>query len=143
MNTWSIPTRVTNKDKPYLTYADFEEQAQRFVWSLFEVYMEGDGSGRPFFFPKPLVHITEKFFKTKGHEEFLTLIARVAAEKGNTYFVFDRGGTAKISECCRLSFKLEQSDLEGRQNPVADAIQRPAERDAQPAPAGLSGQGRR
>ena len=41
----------------------------------------------------------------------------MAAEKGNTYFVFDRGGTAKISECCRLSFKLEQSDLEDAKTP--------------------------
>ena len=31
--------------------------------------------------------------------------------KGNTYFVFDRGETAKISECCRLSFKLDEFDL--------------------------------
>jgi len=39
-------------------YSDYEKEAQRFVWQLFEVYKEGDGSGRPFFFPKPLVHIT-------------------------------------------------------------------------------------
>ena len=111
------PDPETKAEKPYLTYADFEKQGQRFVWALFEVYLEGDGSGRPFFFPKPLVHITEKFFKTEGHEEFLELICRVAAEKGNTYFVFDRGGTAKISECCRLSFKLEESDLADAKTP--------------------------
>jgi len=93
------------------TYGDYEKTAQKLVWALFEVYKEGDGTGRPFFFPKPLVHITEKFFKTEGHEAFLELICDVATEKGNTYFVFDRGNTAKISECCRLSFKLEQSDL--------------------------------
>jgi len=104
-------------EKPYLTYADFEKEAQRFLWALFEVYLEGDASGRPFFFPKPLVHITEKFFQTEGHREFLHLICQVAAEKGNTYFVFDRGGTAKVSECCRLSFKLEKSDLEDAKTP--------------------------
>ena len=38
-------------------------------------------------------------------------ICEVAGLKGNTYFVFDRGQTAKISECCRLSFKLEAQDL--------------------------------
>ncbi|MBF0477192.1 MAG: anaerobic ribonucleoside-triphosphate reductase, partial [Deltaproteobacteria bacterium] len=99
------------------TYADYIDESQRFVWKLFEVYMEGDGSGRPFFFPKPLVHITEKFFHTPGHREFLNHICEVAAEKGNTYFVFDRGETAKISECCRLSFKLEKSDLEDAKEP--------------------------
>src|SRR5512136_22032 len=99
------------------TYADYLPEAQRFVKALFEVYLEGDGAGRPFLFPKPLVHITEKLFRTPGHEEFLDLICTVAAEKGNTYFVFDRGETAKISECCRLSFKLERSDLEDAREP--------------------------
>jgi ribonucleoside-triphosphate reductase len=99
------------------TYADYLPEAQRFVKALFEVYLEGDGAGRPFFFPKPLVHITEKLFRTPGHEEFLELICTVAAEKGNTYFVFDRGETAKISECCRLSFKLEKSDLDDAREP--------------------------
>jgi ribonucleoside-triphosphate reductase len=99
------------------TYAEYEQEAQRFVRFLFDVYREGDGTGRPFFFPKPLVHITEKFFRTPGHEEFLLHICDVASEKGNTYFVFDRGNTAKISECCRLSFKLEQSDLDDAKQP--------------------------
>jgi ribonucleoside-triphosphate reductase len=99
------------------TYAEYEKEAQRFVWALFEVYKEGDGTGRPFFFPKPLVHITEKFFRTEGHQDFLMHICDVASEKGNTYFVFDRGNTAKISECCRLSFKLEQSDLDDAKQP--------------------------
>ncbi len=93
------------------TYGEYEKEAQRFVWKIFEVFKEGDGSGRPFFFPKPLVHITEKFFKTDGHEAFLDHICDVAADKGNTYYVFDRGDTAKISQCCRLSFKLEEADL--------------------------------
>ena len=99
------------------TYSDYIGEAQRFVQALFRVYQEGDGSGRPFFFPKPLVHITEKFFRTPGHLDFLHLICEVASEKGNTYFVFDRGETAKISECCRLSFKLDQTDLDDAKNP--------------------------
>jgi ribonucleoside-triphosphate reductase len=94
-----------------LTYGDYLPEAQRFVWAIFDVFKEGDGVGRPFFFPKPLVHMTEKFFRTPGHEAFLAHICDVAAEKGNTYFVFDRGETAKISECCRLSFKLQENDL--------------------------------
>lgn len=99
------------------TYGDYLAESQRFVWQLFEVYKEGDGSGRPFFFPKPLVHMTEKFFNTPGHLEFLRHIAEVSTEMGNTYYVFDRGETAKISECCRLSFKLEQSDLDDARQP--------------------------
>lgn len=99
------------------TYADYIEDSQRFAWALFDVYKNGDGCGRPFFFPKPLVHMTEKFFKTPRHEEFLMHIAEVSTEMGNTYYVFDRGDTAKISECCRLSFKLEKSDLDDAAEP--------------------------
>jgi ribonucleoside-triphosphate reductase len=100
-----------------LTYGDYLPEAQKFVWAIFDVFREGDGVGRPFFFPKPLVHMTEKFFRTPGHEAFLAHICDVATEKGNTYFVFDRGDTAKISECCRLSFKLQESDLQDANEP--------------------------
>lgn len=92
-------------------YAEYLPEAQRLAWAIFDVYREGDGSGRPFFFPKPLVHMTDAFFRTEGWQDFLYHICDVAAEKGNTYFVFDRGDTAKVSECCRLSFKLEKEDL--------------------------------
>ncbi len=98
-------------------YSEYLSDAQRFVWAIFDVYKDGDASGRPFFFPKPLVHITERFFKTPGWEDFLNHISEVATEKGNTYFVLDRGETAKISECCRLSFKLDQSDLDDAKTP--------------------------
>lgn len=98
-------------------YGEYAKEAQAFAEALFEVYKEGDGAGRPFFFPKPLVHITEKFFTTEGHEKFLEQICDVASDKGSTYFVFDRGETAKISECCRLSFKLEYSDLQDAKYP--------------------------
>ncbi len=112
-----VPAIGPNGQYTGKTYAEYEKEAQRFVWKLFEVYKEGDGAGRPFFFPKPLVHITEKFFKTEGHMDFLHHICEVACDKGNTYFVFDRGETAKISECCRLSFKLEKSDIEDAKTP--------------------------
>lgn len=92
-------------------YGDYMAEAQKFVWCLFDTYLDGDGTGRPFFFPKPLVHITEDFFRTPGWEDFLNHISDVSSRRGNTYYVFDRGETAKISECCRLSFKLEATDI--------------------------------
>ena len=98
-------------------YGEYQHEAQRFARALFEIYQGGDGTGRPFFFPKPQVHITEKFFQTPGHQDFLNLISAVAADKGNTYFVFDRGETAKISECCRLAFKLDDQDLDDAHYP--------------------------
>jgi anaerobic ribonucleoside-triphosphate reductase len=99
------------------TYGGYAHEAQKFAWALFDIYMDGDGTGRPFFFPKPLVHITEDFFKTPGWEDFLNHISNVSSRRGNTYYVFDRGETAKISECCRLSFKLEECDLQDAHTP--------------------------
>ncbi len=121
---WEIPKHFRNVpavgpggEYTGLKYGDYAADAQKFVWALFDVYMDGDGTGRPFFFPKPLVHITEDFFTTPGHEDFLNHIAEVSSNRGNTYYVFDRGQTAKISECCRLSFKLEESDLQDANTP--------------------------
>jgi ribonucleoside-triphosphate reductase len=99
------------------TYKDYQKEAQRFLLALMKVYLGGDGSGRPFFWPKPNFHMTENFWKTSGHLEFLQLASQVAAEKGNTEFFFDRGATARISQCCRLSFKLDKKDLEETKKP--------------------------
>ncbi len=93
------------------TYGDYASEAKRFLRALFSVYMEGDSRGQPFFFPKPLLHITEDFFREEGWEEMLSLACEVASEKGNTYFVFDRGDAVKLSECCRLSFELDHRDI--------------------------------
>ncbi|MCG7840774.1 MAG: anaerobic ribonucleoside-triphosphate reductase [Methanomassiliicoccales archaeon] len=121
---WEVPDHFQNVEAigpnglfTGKVYGDYAEESQRFVNALFDVYLEGDAMGRPFFFPKPNVHMTEKFFKTEGHEEFLNKICTTATEKGNTYFVFDRGGTAKISECCRLTFKLDDNDLNDAKTP--------------------------
>ena len=121
---WEIPRHFEEVDAlgPGGTYTgkkyrDYLPEAQRFLWAIFDVYRDGDASGQPFFFPKPLVHMTDRFFQTPGWEDFLLHISDVAAEKGNPYFVFDRGETAKISECCRLSFRLEQSDLDDARTP--------------------------
>lgn len=99
------------------TYGDYAEDAQRFARAIFEVFREGDAAGRPFVFPRPLVHITDKFFQTPGHEEFLHMICDVAGEKGNTHFVFDRGDTVNFSECCRLNLATDEEELENIQSP--------------------------
>ncbi|MDO9515133.1 MAG: anaerobic ribonucleoside-triphosphate reductase [Syntrophales bacterium] len=117
---WDVPRYF--KDVPAIgprgeytgkTYGEYEKDAQRFVRALFKAFGKGDAAGRPFVFPRPFVHITEQFFQTPGHEEFLDSICDVAAEKGNPHFIFDRGGTLNMSECCNL-------DMDGAQE-MADA----------------------
>jgi len=82
------------------SYEDFTADARRFALAIFEVFMKGDGMGRPFIFPRPLVHITDAFFQTPGHEDFLKLICDVAVEKGNTCFLFDRKKAIKAYSYC-------------------------------------------
>lgn len=99
------------------TYDDYVEESQRFARALLDVYMEGDGMGRPFFFPKPQIHITDRLFETPGYEDFLHQAAELSSVRGNAYYVFDRGDTAKISECCRLAFELDENDLQDARTP--------------------------
>jgi ribonucleoside-triphosphate reductase len=82
------------------SYKEYISESQRFVCAIFEVFKDGDATGKPFIFPRPLVHITEDFFRTSGHEEFLQLICEVAADKGNTCFIFDRGGAIRHMAGC-------------------------------------------
>jgi len=100
-----------------LTYADFEKEANLFLKALFEVYYEGDATGKTFVFPKPLLHINEEFFLTPGWEEMLDLACKVAAHQGITYFVFDRGDSVSVSQCCRLKLRLGEKDLEEAKTP--------------------------
>ena len=98
-------------------YGDYEKEAQSFVWQIFSVYKEGDVSGKPFFWPKANLHITEKFWQTSGHKRFLDHVAQVAVKTGNPYFIIDRGEMVKISECCRVSFELSAEDMKDTKKP--------------------------
>ncbi|MBN1381704.1 MAG: anaerobic ribonucleoside-triphosphate reductase [Deltaproteobacteria bacterium] len=71
-------------------YADYAEEAQNLAWAIFDVFKKGDATGKPFTFPRPLVHLTKAFFDAPGHEAFLEHLCEVAGEKGNPCFIFDR-----------------------------------------------------
>ncbi len=97
------------------TYEAYEKDAQRFARALFEAYRGGDAMGRPFVFPRPFLHITEEFFRTPGHEEFLETVCGVAAEKGNPHFMFDRGPLLNLSECRTLDINSEEERADVRE----------------------------
>ena len=122
--SWEIPRHL--RDVPAIgpggeftgrTYGDYENASQRFVRALFEIYSDGDALGSPFFFPKPLLRITEDFFETPGHEEFLLRVCDAAAEKGNPHFLFDRSGTHKALRCCLLDFEGDPGVREDARRP--------------------------
>jgi len=98
-------------------YKDYIKEAKLFAKALFEVYLEGDKYGKPFFFPKSQVHICEGLFDEPDHDDFMTLICKVAAEKGNTYFVFDRTDDPCLAQCCRLKIQLRGKDVDEMSTP--------------------------
>ena len=69
---------------------EYGGEAQKLALALMAVYRGGDATGKPFIFPRPIIHITEEFFQTPGYELFLEEACGVAAAKGNPCFVFDR-----------------------------------------------------
>lgn len=99
------------------TYREYEPEAQAFLKAMFEVYLEGDATGKTFVFPKPLLHVNEDLYTAPGADEFMELACRVAAKQGITYFVFDRGDEVTVSQCCRLKLKLSESDLDRTRTP--------------------------
>jgi ribonucleoside-triphosphate reductase len=71
-------------------YHEYTAEARKLVRAIFEVFRDGDATGKPFTFPRPLIHLTPAFFAAPDHEAFLAHLAAVAAEKGSPCFVFDR-----------------------------------------------------
>ncbi len=63
------------------------------------VYRQGDAQGKPFIFPRPVIHLTDEFFRTPGHEAFLEDACATAAAKGNPCFVLDRQGGTPLAPC--------------------------------------------
>jgi ribonucleoside-triphosphate reductase len=100
-----------------LCYKDFEEESNLFLKALLEVYMEGDADGKPFFFPKPLIHINDEAINTEGWDEIFAYMCEITSENGALYFVFDRGDSASVSQCCRLQLKLDEEDLKLAKTP--------------------------
>lgn len=76
-------------------YSDYLEEARRFASALIEVFRDGDARGRPFFFPIPLVHVTESMFQPEN-SRFLAAAAEAASRMGNPHFIFDRKGSFRL-----------------------------------------------
>lgn len=112
---WGIPKHYQNVEaigpggvSMGVPYKEFDYESKRFMRALMQVYEEGDGAGRPFFFPKADCHITAE---SVDDEEYMNMLGRVASKMGSPYFVFDRGSDPSISQCCRLKLKLSKEDV--------------------------------
>jgi ribonucleoside-triphosphate reductase (formate) len=104
--TWEVPPFLA--DLPAIgpgggptgkSYGQYGTESQMLLRALMRVYREGDAMGRPFIFPRPIIHITDEFFRTPGHEAFLEAACDVAAAKGNPCFVLDREHGTPLAPC--------------------------------------------
>jgi anaerobic ribonucleoside-triphosphate reductase len=65
------------------TCREYGEEARKLARAFMAVYRQGDATGKPFVFPRPILHITDEFFRTPGHEAFLEEACGVAAAMGS------------------------------------------------------------
>lgn len=79
-------------------YKEYEDGSRRLLKAILEVYMEGDGSGRPFFFPIPVIHVTKDAFGGDNVDPLLRYAAELSIEKGNPVFAFERDRVARIPD---------------------------------------------
>jgi anaerobic ribonucleoside-triphosphate reductase len=78
---------------------EYGDESRKLARALMSVYREGDATGKPFIFPRPIIHITDEFFRTPGHEAFLEETCGVAAAKGNPCFALDRESDTPLAPC--------------------------------------------
>ncbi len=104
-----------------VTYSDFEEETRLLLKAAMEVYVEGDGSGKPFFFPKPDIKLRREFVDKPEYEELLRLVHEVTAKFGTPYFlnlIPDYMPDVVLAQCCRVLIKMRPEDyddlVEGR-----------------------------
>jgi ribonucleoside-triphosphate reductase len=91
------------------TYGEYAHDAKRFVWAILDVFNKGDATGKPFILPRPLLHITEEFWRTEGADDFLQHACEVASLKGNTCFIFDRDEDALSFACGNAAFRQDDA----------------------------------
>jgi len=91
------------------TYGEFEEEMKIFDKALYEIYMEGDKSGRPFHFPIPTINITKDF---PWDEPAFDSIFEASAKYGTNYFANYINSEMKPEDvrsmCCRLRLSLTE-----------------------------------
>jgi ribonucleoside-triphosphate reductase (formate) len=99
------------------TYGEYSREAKRFASAILKVFKNGDATGKPFILPRPLLHITDNFWKAKGAGLFLQQACEVASLKGNSCFIFDRDESALSFACCRVGYISDNAYLKDLKMP--------------------------
>lgn len=91
-------------------YQEFNPWAQKFLVACMKVLEEGDAAGAPFAFPKFLVHFDKDSF-SDDNKHIADAVFNCAAKNGSPYFLFDRGDSVRVAQCCRMSLEMDEEDL--------------------------------
>lgn len=115
--TYSIPEFFRETDaigpggKVVGKYKDFEREARLFTKAVIEIIREGDKYHRPFAFPKAMFSITEESFNDPEQRKLFEMTCEAAAINGTPYFILSRDEGVRLSQCCRLTFKVEDKSI--------------------------------
>lgn len=85
-------------------YSEYVAESQRLLLALLDVLVEGDGEGKIFTLPLPLIHISEESFKSPGMSEFLGKLAEFILRTGHASLIFERGNARRLSRSFSLPF---------------------------------------
>ncbi len=102
---------LNDQGRRFITYKDYETEAQDFFDALLDVYIEGDENGKMFAFPKCDVHVDGNSFKNKRQSELLKKTCELGAKNSSAYFIFDRDAVT-LAACCRLKTAVDPKVLE-------------------------------
>ncbi len=76
---------------PKTCYGDYQLEAQRVLMAILDVLSEGDGEGKIFTLPLPLIHVSDEALqKTAGTLDFLGKFAEFLINKGHASLILER-----------------------------------------------------
>jgi ribonucleoside-triphosphate reductase len=95
------------------SYANYEKEARMIMRAFIENYLEGDGAGKPFTFPKPEFKLRKGIWQGDGEKiELIEMISKLASKFGTPYYLNmcpDYMPDVIQSQCCRY-FLIPDSD---------------------------------
>jgi ribonucleoside-triphosphate reductase len=112
---WHIPEDLANvtaigatgqRKTKKRTYGSYQIEAQRVLMAILEVLGEGDGEGKIFTLPVPLIHFSEESFNAPGMSDFIGKFAEFLQNKGRAFLVFERGRQRRIYRSFTLPHKV-------------------------------------
>lgn len=106
------------KEAPLRTYGEFEAENRLLFKAMMEVMLEGDHTGKPFYFPKPEINIAPEFLALldqkvadlPSYRDLYMLSFELASKFGTPYFdntipKYRQTGGIQCFQCCAYNFK--------------------------------------